>query len=126
MPYKKPRRRVEDCHQIAYFNWLELAHPIEALITAGIFNQGKRNQIYAYRMGLKAGIPDIIMFAARGKYHGLMIEMKRPEDKITKAGKVSKKQLVKHEQLREQGYCVAVCWTWFEAKELTDSYLKLK
>jgi hypothetical protein len=125
-PTGKPRRRVEDCHQIAYFNWLTLAYPHESLVTAGIFNQGKRNQIYAYQMGLKAGMPDIVMFVARGRFHGLMIELKRPEDKITRAVKVSRKQAAIHHLFREQDYCVAVCFGWTEAKDVTTDYLRMR
>lgn len=34
------------------------------------------------RMGVKAGVPDVILPMARKSYHGLVIELKRPDGKL--------------------------------------------
>lgn len=124
---RKSSRRVEDCHQIAYFEWLQNAFPLVYLVTAAIFNQGQRNQLYAHSMGLKAGLPDIVMFVPSVmngiQYHGLFIELKRPGDENTKAGKLSDKQCTMIARLRENGYYVCVAFGWDEARNITKLYL---
>jgi hypothetical protein len=124
---RRYNRRVEDCHQISYFDWLKKFYPFVFEVTAAIFNQGQRNQLYAYAMGLKPGLPDIMMFVpsmVEGvHYNGLLIELKRPADKITTAGKLSEKQKAMIPKLQDNGYYVAVCFGWFEAKKVTELYL---
>jgi len=68
-------------------------------------NGGKRHIIEATKfksMGVVAGIPDMFLALARGKYHGFFIELKN------EVGKIDKKQLAIHDKLRAQGYRVDV------------------
>ena len=70
-------------------------------------NGGKRDKATAAvlkRQGVKAGVPDIMLPAARAGYHGLYIELKAGENTTTK------KQKEWLEYLRQQGYYTAVCW----------------
>lgn len=59
--------------------------------------------------GVKAGVPDLFLAVARGGYHGLFIEMKKP------GGRVSQKQREWHDRLRAAGYRVLVRYGHQEA-----------
>jgi len=56
------------------------------------------------RPGVKGGVPDLFLPIARGKYHGLFIELK------VGSNKPSQKQLDTISTLRSQGYQVNVIW----------------
>lgn len=84
-------------------------------------NGGQRNIITAKRMkdeGVRSGIPDLFLAVPRGKFHGLFIEMKKP-----KGGVVSDNQKACMEILSTNGYYVAVCHGFIEAKTAITSYL---
>lgn len=66
---------------------------------------------------VKAGVPDIMLPAARAGYHGLYIELKAGENTTTK------KQKEWLEYLRQQGYYTAVCYGWQPAAQLIEQYL---
>jgi hypothetical protein len=66
---------------------------------------------------------DLSLPCARGGYHGLYIELKRPVVKGEPKPVVSPEQKYWIEQLRKQGYLVEVCYGWIEAKELIERYL---
>lgn len=61
-----------------------------------------RQAIRLKREGLTAGIPDLSWPVPRGRFHGLYIETKSPD------GKVSKDQAAIHALLLQQGYQVLV------------------
>ncbi len=74
--------------------------------------------------GLRRGYPDINVDVPRAdgarSYHGLRIEMKRPQGVMSD---VKKHQRDWHERLRDHGYKVCVCFGWREAWEVTAEYL---
>lgn len=75
-------------------------------------NGGKRDAREAMRLkaeGVRPGIPDIFIPAARGKYHGLFIEMKSPK------GKVSEYQENMLVLLNSFGYLAIVAYGWEDA-----------
>lgn len=83
-------------------------------------NGGKRDKATAAvlkRQGVKAGVPDIMLPAARAGYHGLYIELKAGKNTTTK------KQKEWLEYLRQQGYYTAVCYGWQPAAQLIEQYL---
>lgn len=85
-------------------------------------NGGSRNAIEAHNLrlqGVKPGIPDIFLPCARGKHHGLYIEMKR-----RKGGRVSVEQKKMLLALQGQGYKAEVCRGWEEAKDTMCEYLR--
>lgn len=85
-------------------------------------NGGSRNNLEAAnfkRQGVKAGVPDLCLPVARGKYHGLYIEMKYGKNKTSEN---QRKWLA---ALQRQDYAVAVCYGWQEAQELITKYLEL-
>ena len=73
------------------------------------------------RMGMKAGVPDIIFPIPRGHYHGLFIEMKR-----TKGGVVSPDQIKWQTFLVNNNYYHQVCRGARQAVEIIMTYLLLK
>lgn len=116
---------TEHAHQCALMAWCAIeaqAEPLLKLLFA-IPNGGERNMIVASRLkaeGVKAGVPDLMLPVARHGLHGLFIEMKKPED-----GKVTDKQGQWHKDLVAQGYGVAVCFGWEEARETLLAWLNL-
>lgn len=84
-------------------------------------NGGSRNKAEAARLkaqGVRAGVPDICLPAARGCYHGLYIELKRRN-----GGRVSEAQREWIAYLENAGYCARVCHGWDEARETIEKYL---
>ena len=84
-------------------------------------NGGSRNKAEAARLkaqGVRAGVPDICLPAARGCYHGLYIELKRRN-----GGRVSEAQRGWIAYLENAGYCARVCHGWDEARETIEKYL---
>ncbi len=120
---KRPRKHLEDDHQIALMRWavcakgewpeLDLLHHIP--------NGGKRSPREAARfrrMGVKPGIPDLFLPAARPPYHGLYIELKAPDGRATQ---LQRDTLAK---LAARGYAAVVCFGWSEARRTIITYLK--
>jgi len=70
------------------------------------------------QMGVKAGVPDLFYPVPLHGYHGLFIEMK------AKDGRLSSKQVKWLNALGEFGYKTAVCNGWEEAKKVLEDYLK--
>ncbi len=70
-------------------------------------------------LGVKAGVPDVVLPVPRGKYYGLWIEVK------TATGKVSDSQKEWHERLTKIGHFVVVIRTAEEGIETIKQYLNL-
>lgn len=69
-------------------------------------NGGKRNVAEAAhlkRLGVRAGVPDLCIPVARGRYHSLYVEMKAGR------GKPTEKQVEWIERLGRLGHCAIVC-----------------
>ncbi len=84
-------------------------------------NGGSRNKMEAYNLkkqGVKAGVPDLFLPVARGKYHGLFIEMKAGKNTTTE------KQNKWIDELRKQNYKVEVCYSCEIAIMVLENYLK--
>ena len=95
-------------------------------------NGGKRDVAAGMKLvseGLKAGFPDLFLYVARHGYHGLAIEMKRPEIKRLYKELNQSKGRVRPEQsdwlnrLSEQGYAAVVCYSFEQAKSIIEGYL---
>lgn len=115
---------TEDIEQTQLFTWAQYAsgkYP-ELALMYHIPNGGKRSKAEAVRFkaqGVKAGVPDVCLPVARGKYHGLYIELKR-----VKGGRVSAAQEEYIEALRKQGYKVTVCFGMEQARDVIVEYLE--
>ena len=93
-------------------------------------NENKRTKFEQYkmkRMGCKAGTPDVMIYKSvyispngNGMYNGLAIELKIHPNKTTA------KQEEWLKALELNGWKVAVCFTFEEAREVIDNYLVVK
>lgn len=114
----------EHLHQKALFEWawrMLPQHPDLAMMYA-IPNGGQRTKATAGKLraeGVKAGVPDIHLAVPRGPFHGLYIEMKYGDNKLTK----DQERWLSALQVR--GYCISVCYDWQEAAKAVLKYLEL-
>ena len=114
----------EDEEQEALFSWVyavERAKP-ELQLLYHVPNGGKRDYYTARalkRRGVRPGVPDLCLPVARGKYHGLYIELKVGKNTPTEY------QTKMIRLLREQGYAAIVCYGWKDAQTAILQYLKI-
>lgn len=83
-------------------------------------NGGSRNKIEAAKfkaMGLRAGVPDLLLVMPSTDHHGLWIELK------SKKGKVQDNQKHVMEQFSSKGYLCKVCYGFKEARDAILDYL---
>lgn len=111
--------------QTALFRWIADAavyeYP-ELELLYHIPNGGTRNRAEAAHLkqqGVKSGVPDLCLPVARGKWHGLYIEMKAGKNKTTE----NQDRWI--ESLRKQGYVAEVCYGYRQAAEILVQYLSL-
>lgn len=115
----------EDREQQTVFEWaaiMEHKYPELQLLFA-IANGGFRHKATAARLkitGVKSGVPDICLPVARGRYHGLYIELK------TIKGKPSENQLKWIGWLKATGHVAEVCYGNQAATDMIEWYLNLK
>jgi hypothetical protein len=116
-----PKKSPEHQQQTAVFNWA--AHYAELRTMYAIPNGEMRSTLVAKRLkmeGVRAGIPDICLPVARGKYHALYIEMKAP------GGRVATHQELMHELLSRADNLVVVCRSTPEAIETICRYMGMR
>lgn len=122
-PAKSPRPRVtEAAEQETLIAWaralanrLPALHYLHASLN-GIKLTPQQARRFS-RQGMLAGVPDLFLPYPVGQYHGLFIELKARD------GRVSKEQQSMLDYLTAQGYCARACWGWNEARELVMMYL---
>ena len=110
---------TEHEEQVTLFTWFRMRYA--GMLMYAIPNGGARSSITGARLrdeGVLAGVPDIFLPCPSGGKHGLYIEMKRQ-----KGGRVSAPQKAVMQALRMQGYEVAVCHGWLEARGCIEQYL---
>ena len=83
------------------------------------FERSKAVGAQVRRAGCRAGFPDLVLLCARGGWHGLAIELK------TAKGHTSPMQDVWLDNLRKEGYFVAVCRGAVEAVHAIERYLEM-
>ena len=114
----------ETAEQMAVFEWAkwqEGKYP-ELKLMYHVPNEGKRSVVTGARLrreGMKKGVSDICLPAARGEYHGLYIELK------AKGGKATPAQVEFLQGITEQGYFGCICYGAEEAEKAILNYLKL-
>jgi len=110
--------------QATLFSWAAMRKAMypELAYLFHIPNEGKRSYYTGAKMraeGLKAGVPDLFLPAARGNKHGLFIELKRVGGK-----KPTAKQQAWLAALEAQGYATYTAYGWQQAAQIIIFYLE--
>ena len=126
LPPRKQRLYLEAIAQRSVVKWWSYAHHAYGIpefmlihIPNGGGKLGPKMGAILKSEGLRSGSPDLFLFAARGPFHGLAIEMKAPH------GQPSNEQKLFLAQLRSQDYRTEVCYSFDEAKATIMEYLLL-
>ena len=117
---------TEDGHQYALMLWSRQAsvraqYP-ELAMLYHIENERQCSPQQAARrkrMGVKKGVPDLCLPVARGRYHGLYIELKTP------TGRATPDQRWWCERLNAEGCFAEICHGWESAAKVLAWYLEL-
>jgi hypothetical protein len=108
--------------QVAVIQWADL-HPVAFQLYA--ISNGARvsigQAVKLKKAGLRKGFPDLGLDVARGKFHGLRMEMKR-----RKGGRLDEDQIAWQMLLTAAGYKCVVVRGAEEAIVAINEYLKLK
>ena len=86
------RHNSESILQEMVVRWLDQRNILYVASLMGV-NLGARVGAIRKRMGCRAGVPDLLILEARGKYHGMALELKVAGGKITGEQKAFKKEL---------------------------------
>lgn len=113
---------TEDEEQKTVISWCRIQESRwpELRMIYHVPNEGKRSKTTAATekaMGLRAGVPDLFLPVPRAWFHGLYLEMKALD------GKVSKEQDEFLTAAGEQGYCCCACWGADAAIWLIERYM---
>lgn len=112
---------TESSEQKRLMVWMRDNHPDLWEVTYHVKNEQKRQGRaigHDIGMGIRSGVPDIIIDHPLRGYHGLRIELKRAG-----GGRVSQAQRKWLERLNARGYRAVVCNGFEEAKGVIDEYV---
>jgi hypothetical protein len=115
---------LEHAEQVALFDWADAMqgeHPELAMLFA-IPNGGARSPVVGAQLkaeGVKAGVPDIFLAVARGRWHGLFVELKRSD----RSNHATSAQRAWIEMLRRYGFSAVVCYGAQDAISTIMAYL---
>jgi len=99
--------------------WFELQYP--DVLIAKFHNENNYDVAKRVRLkkeGLLTGIPDLIIFAARGESHGLLIEMKET------GGRASTVQKNVVNKLNSSGYYACIAFGFLEGQKIVKEYMQ--
>ena len=111
--------QYEAMEQQALFRWAAYIPEIKYMYA--VPNGGSRHRLEAANLkkqGVKAGVPDICLPLAKGKYHGLYIEMKYGRNKPSS----SLAEYISY--LNREGYKAVVCYGFEAARKVIEDYLR--
>lgn len=128
-PEQIAKQGSEHAHQVALFCWAALQRDTmpELRLMFAIPNGGMRDVRVASTLkaeGVKASVPDIFLPVARGGFHGLFIELKKPATLTKRAGQLDPEQRVMMGHLIEQGYFSICCVGWEAARDTILAYME--
>ena len=120
----KYAKRSEDTEQITVVEWAEYniyKHPELKWLyhTPNGGRRGKAEAVKFKQMGVKAGVSDLHLPYPKGIYHGLYIEMKCGNNRLTKS---QSEFLV---DMQAAGHYVATCYSAKWAIHILQEYLNL-
>lgn len=137
---KRSNRHVEDAEQAALLEWARYAFPSFGLggrclfaipngaHLAGDERTRARQMGRLKRLGLVAGAADLFLARASGRYHGLFIEMKKPESSFRSEAEigraVSEDQRRFADEVRGEGYAWIACYGAGDAIAAIKAYLR--
>lgn len=128
---KRPRNNYEEQLQIQAVAWFHRQYPKYHKLFYHPANGGKRGKATAIKlklMGVRRGVPDIILDVTSKidgtSYPGLRIELK-PDKKLVKSYP-SKEQREVIEAMKDQGYYATVCYGLEEFQKVVNWYLRPK
>jgi len=116
-----PTEHDEQCALFAWADTAQAQHP-ELVMLYAVPNGGARHPAVGAQLkaeGVRAGYPDIALDVARGRWHGLRIELKRAD----RSNHATPEQCVWLERLRQYGYQAVVCYGAQEAINVITTYL---
>jgi len=121
---QKRRHPDDEEHRIqaACVNWFRLQYPTHATALFAVPNGGRRDRVSGAKLkaeGVLPGVSDLILLIARGGYHGLLIEMKKP------GGKQQPSQRDWQRDMTARGYRYIVCHSFDEFIDRVTDYLLL-
>lgn len=119
-PSRAKPRHIEDDLQISIIQYWDLIHPDDKRMLAHFANGGRRNAIEAAkfkRMGVRAGIPDLILLIPNKFYPFMGIELK------TAKGKQSEYQKQYQSEFERRGYKYVVVRSLDDFIKETNAYL---
>ena len=141
-PEQLAKPGTEHAHQCALFCWAQtmggVLHMMFAIPNGGSRGDDPKSRaIHGGRMraeGVKPGVPDIllpvpirrddrVLTPAGSAWAGLFIELKRPASVGKRKGVVGADQTPFMVDLTRQGYAVAVCYGWEDARQRIINYL---
>jgi len=124
---KKVRRHIEHDEQVQFFIYMRILENsglseagMAFAVPNGVRVASIRTARQAVYEGLRKGVPDILVPVARGKKHGLAIEMKRPPNRSTAEQKEWQKKF------RERGWEVVEGHSAQHALRAFVEYCKLE
>ena len=115
-------KHIEDDMQIKFVNWIKVNHYNSWLKIHHSPNGGKRHIAEALKfknMGVKKGFPDLALFERRGKFSGLVIELKSGK------GKLKDEQIERLKIMGNDGWSCFVCFDLESAKITFQDYISL-
>ncbi len=118
---------IEDVEQINCTSWFDYQYPQYSRLywhTVNESNMPVQGRVKAKRKGLRAGVSDIMIMVKKGKYSGLVVELKRKSK--TKSTKVSVDQDEFLFEMDEQGFYCAVCYGFEQFEICVKEYLRIK
>lgn len=110
-------KHSEDDIQKQCVQWFRVQYPDRLLYM--VPNEGKRSwgQVVRHKkLGMVAGIPDLVIAEPAGRWHGLYVEMKAGKNPLTDA------QVRVSELLVERGYYFAICRSFEEFQRTVRTY----
>lgn len=113
-------KHEEDNLQSVCVRWFGLQYPAYAMMLAHIPNGGARNPVEGAkfkRMGVRAGMPDLVLFVPASGAHGLAVELK------ARGGRLSAAQKSYAEAFPRFGWRHAVCRSLEEFVEVVTKYM---
>lgn len=97
--------KPEDIEQIKVVEWLKNRTDLPFFAICNQRNCTPQYGALLKRMGLRAGVSDLMIPRAAKHYYGAFIELK------TAKGKLSPHQVVFLEDMMKEGYFAICCWT---------------